>query len=169
MNLASSLTILLFALTPIMAAENADKKSDWPASAQKLIKQYPHGNTPKFTYTAPKAPAKESVKEITFFENAKECKAGKGKETITIKKDEFSTSKKCASDCGSDTAQYYFKINGNLGGCQINWYSTDECNPKDWQGYLPAPMQHDGCMQPLDKNLKPIKGLPAFKLICPEK
>lgn len=179
-RLAPSSTVLANNLPGIGNAPVIDTVpiSQWSKTAQALAAKYPSGSMPAYVATPPKIPQSDP-QQINFYSETGNggCTGDGANAEITIPAADFAGTKLCPSGAtgtsGSgdsiEDVSGTFSIGGNLGPCQLHFYTKDGCNTADWAGYFTGPQQtRDDCQEPLRPDQSAIDGVVSFNYICPD-
>lgn len=154
----------------------------WSIDVKNTKKYSPDGNKPQLSFTPPKL-IDSTIAGINFYAVGPQDTTGKGSQgchgagsqgDIFIPKADFTFPKLCPSGSGGDGNNDYLEKNaasfmneGNLGVCQLNFYSKTGYKDEDWVGYLTGSGQKK-CNAPIDVHGNLIKSLRSFNYICPE-
>lgn len=155
----------------------------YPKSIKDLMSKYPDGNEPELSFTPRKVPASD-VSMIHFYATGPEdltgngdqgCHGGGSQGEISIPRSDFAGAKLCPSGNGGDGGNddledngASFTLSGNLGNCQLNFYSQLGCKDADWAGYMSGASQRKTCNVPVTSKGELLKGFRSFNYICPD-
>ncbi|KAK4695695.1 hypothetical protein P7C71_g2100, partial [Lecanoromycetidae sp. Uapishka_2] len=152
--------------------------AQWSKTAQALAAKFPSGSMPAYVAKPPRIP-KSDPQQINFYSETGNggCTGDGANAEITIPAADFMGAKLCPSG-GTGTSgdgdsiedvSGTFSIGGNLGPCQLHFYTKDGCNTADWAGYFTGPQQTSyDCQEPLRPDQSTIDGVVSFNYICPD-